>query len=525
MNILDMVRGMLFGYGLKTIQIAATLLVVPYLLSMLGIDRYGRIFAIVSAVGLLSLVSDGLKLSFSRSISRAIPRGPDATGRHLGAGLKAMLLVAIVFVAGATYFARPMLDLLGVPWAPEYGNSVLLAAGIVALENGFFAFHAYLTARGRLDFLNAMAGVEVIARNAGFVLYFMSHPARADAYFAIWFASSAIRVAATAAYAIWNHPADFRAVLEGRMGEAWSAVTYSLPLTLDSLQHYIFQRFSIPLVNRFIGPAEAGLLALGINTISGNLAQVLFTVARPLLVPVAARLDLDRMAASKKTLLLRVDAIFAVCVAVTMVPLIALMPTIIGFWLGADYEQLVLPAQILVAGTTIAVSFNIRRSMLIGQGKGVAIVKVSICLLPFALAAFGWSLIVAKNWVYVALVIASFSAVSTVCAVGLVFERTLLVPAARIERGTLRRTLAWSIAIASAIYVSHFAPTTLTPSLVLPAFGALAIVGILTHLLVISAEHFLSTLRRLKGGARLSLFADETESKQASAPGTGSARP
>jgi O-antigen/teichoic acid export membrane protein len=262
-------------------------------------------------------------------------------------------------------------------------------------------------------------------------------------------------------------------------------------------------------VNRFIGPAEAGLLALGINTISGSLAQVLFTVARPLLVPIAARLDLENMNQSKRSLLLRVDATFALCVALTMIPLIALMPTVIGVWLGGDYDAMILPSQILVAGTAFTAGFNIRRSLLVGQGKGVAIVKVSLGLMLLAVGVFAWALVGARDWVLVTAVIAGFSALTSVLAVGLVFERHLLIPEARQARGTLRRTVAWSLAIVNAMLVSRMAPSGLSVDLLIPAIGSVLGVLVVAHLLVIPARDLISTLRTLKGGARRSLFADE----------------
>lgn len=508
MNILDIARGMLFGYGVKIVQIAATLLVVPFILSVLGIERYGHIFAILSALGILTLVSDGLKLSFARSISQSINGGPEATSQCVGAGLKAMLLLASIVGLTAFLFRTPLLEMLGVPLRGEYLNSVLLAAGIVSVENGLFSFHAYLTARGRLDFLNALTAAEVLIRNGSFVLVFLHQPARADTYFAIFFLWSTLRYLIMASYAISTWREDFRGLSRGRIQDAWGAVSYSLPLTFDSLQHYLFQRFSIPLVNRFIGPAEAGLLALGINSISNNLAQVLFTVARPLLVPVAARLDLANMTPPNRHLLLRVDAMFALCVALTMIPLIVLMPAVIGVWLGEEYRELVLPAQILVSGTALNVSFNIRRSLLIGQGYGGAIVRTSFILTLLAALAFAWALFEARSWVYITAVIASFSALTSVLAVGIVFERHLLRPESVSTRGTLRRTIAWVLAISIAILMGRYTPDHLTWNLLVLALASAGSVLLIAHLLVVPVQEVVATLQKLRKGARRSLFVE-----------------
>lgn len=509
MNLVDLMRGMFFGYGLKLLQIAATLVVVPFILDELGLDRYGRIFVVMSVLGVTTIATDGLKLSFARTISQSIADGPAATARFMGAGLKAMLLVTVGVAVAAMLVRVPALELLGVPVEPEYVVAWSLAGWVVVVDSGLFSFHAYLTARGRLDLINALTGVEVILRNLAFVIVFMNFPPDAGVYLAIFLTGSFLRYGAMIVYSIRRWPQDFSGMSEGRLRDSWAAVSYSLPLTLDSVQHYAFQRFSIPLVNRFIGPAEAGLLALGINTISNNLAQVLFTVARPLLVPIAARLDLETMASSTRRLLLSVDALFAVCVASTMVPLIAVMPTVIGTWLGPDYDVLSFPAQILVAGTTVNVSYNVRRSLLIGQGFGAAIARVSVALSVLSAGCLAWALLSAGDWVYVTLVIAAFSALTSTLAVGLVFERRLLRPEAVQERGALRRTLAWCVAIGAAIGLSRFAPAALEPSLLIPATGSIAVVVLATHFLVIPIPRILETVAKLRGNARRSLFADE----------------
>ena len=124
-----------------------------------------------------------------------------------------------------------------------------------------------------------------------------------------------------------------------------------------------------------------------------------------------------------------------------------------------------------------------------------------------SLVAMGWALGVAREWIWVTVVIAVFSAVSSFLAVGLVFERVLLTPESTRSRGALRRAITGGAGGALAIYVSQWAPRELAFGVV-PLMGAtFAFVLVMAHVVMIPARDVVDTLARLKKGARKSLFA------------------
>jgi O-antigen/teichoic acid export membrane protein len=501
---------MAVGYGLRVVQIAATLIVVPFLLreDAIGIERYGQIFAILSALGVVSLILDGLKVSYSRSISASLAEGSAATSLFIGAGIKAMMGVSLAVAIAVLVWRRAFLGALGIPADADFLGAMWWAAAFVVFDNGLFSVHAHLTARGRLDLLNGLIAIEVVLRNLAFFAWFTARPATAAAYMAIFAGGLGLRYFIIVLFAVWHWPDDFRGWWRGRVGDTWGAVRYSLPVSVVTAQYFVFQRLTIPLVGRFIGPAEAGLLALGLNTISSNLAQILFTVARPVLVPIAARLDFATMTTSTRRLLLHVDSLYVCGVVAVTVPLVAVMPTLIGVWLGPDYEKLVLPAQILVAGTTFQVAFNVQRSILIGQGLAAHIARGSIVVTVLSMLGLAWSVLVARDWVAVTLVIGLYGLASTILPVGRIFERRLLAPEALKARHTLRISLACASALALAAALSLFSPARLhglAAAILVVSLGAVVTIG---HLVVIPASDALRTVQRLRSSARRSLFGE-----------------
>lgn len=507
MRVVDIARGMLTGYGLRLLQIFATLLVVPYLLrdDMLGIDDYGRVYSILGALSLIALLTDGLKAAFARVISRSLSDDDASTGRVIGSAAKIMTAVCSIATIVLVVAHREFLELLAIPVEFDYRAGWILAVLAVVLENALFILTSLLTARGRMDVMNVVLAFEVIGRNAVFVGWFHHFGASLTAYFSIYLAGVAIRMIAVLVYATTAWRGDFQGFWSGRIADSAEAVRYSFSLSLSSVNYFVFQRLSIPLTARFIGPAEAGMLAIALNTIANNLSQVIFNVARPLLIPVASRIRFDRLSESRARLLLDVDGLYTVLVCTVTAPMIAFMPTLIEVWLGAERSVLVVPAQILIAGATIQVGFNVRRALLVGQGLAAMIARVSLVCGALGLPALYWALVEKQDWWWVAVVIALVGSAASAIGIGIGFDKVGLLPDTARPRRGLRALFVMAVSLGTAAVLSRSLDGTISiASLAAPLVAVLVTLGC-SQLVLTGFADARSTFVKLRKGSHRSI--------------------
>lgn len=514
MRVADIVRGLVSGYGLKVIQVVATLLVVPFLLQdeILGLAVYGYIFAILGSLAPVSLITDGLRSSFSRTIARSLGEGPGATGREIGCAVKTISLVSLV-TAAALFPAREwLLALLAIPVEADYVDGMGWAIAYVTSENLFYVTMSHLNARGRMDAANTAQGLEAVIRNLLFVAWFPVFGGSVTAYFGIFVSLSAAKSIFLVVYSIRKWPHDFAGFSKGRLRDAGEAVRYSFSISAASLNFFVFRRLSVPMTARFIGAEEAGLLALGLNTIANNLSQMLFNVAHPFLVPIASRIRFPDLSEARSRLLLNLDAIYSVTVGVVTIALIASMPTLVGIWLGAEHAALVFPAQILVVGSAFGAAFNLRRALLVGQGLAGRIARTSLIVGALGLVGLYWALVIDPDWANVAWVVASVTAIASIIGIGFEFDRAEFIPGTRRALGSLRVTAVLGIGVVAGFMLSRFAPDSVEPLALLPPLAAVATVLLASHFVLISMKHVAETLATLRSGANRQLF-DETPSR------------
>lgn len=510
MNLVTLIRGILSGYALRLIQILASLLVVPFLLQdhILGIETYGRCVAITAALSFLNVVTDGLRVSYSRSIAKALSDSETRVADCVGSGLKVMVLFVALASAALLAGRSHLLSLLGVPVTDEWLAAIAFAIAFVLVENLLYVFESYVLARGRLDFVNQVLAAEVILRNLAYVVLFSHAGGSAVSYMGILSLGSVARCLVFTLYATRRHPNDFDGMWRAPMRGASEVIRYSLSLSAASLHFFIFQRLSIPLVNRFVGAAEAGLLAIALNTIALNASQVLFSVVRPILVPIASRIDLGALSERRRQLIHQVDCLYAASVGLVMAPLVAALPAVVVLWLGEEYDELVFPAQFLVSAAALQVSFNLRRAFLVGQGEAPVLARISLALTAVALVALVFSVGWLASWVAVAITIGTLTALSGAVTSGLVFERRMLRPQDPGQGQTLRRIVALGAALGFGWWLSG----KVGASVLWAAVGAgvtATVMLVAAHLLVLPLPSSIRLLRRIRGGARASLFPEE----------------
>jgi O-antigen/teichoic acid export membrane protein len=165
----------------RVLTLAVGLLLTSYLVSRLGVDRFG-IWALVSVVtGFVGLFDLGLKTSFVKFLAEVQARGDtEATRTILSTGFFAYLAFAALAAVGLLAAPGPLLDLLAIPDALRgeayetflIGTTGFLVSAVLAV------FPAVCDARQRMDLMHSLgvislffgAGLTVATVEAGFGL-------------------------------------------------------------------------------------------------------------------------------------------------------------------------------------------------------------------------------------------------------------------------------------------------------------------------------------------------------------------
>ncbi|HKE11353.1 MAG TPA: hypothetical protein VKE73_07245, partial [Myxococcota bacterium] len=241
MKLRQIVSGVFSGYLTKAVQFLAAISVVPFLLrsSVLGLDGYGSAFTVISFFGFLTLIVDGPRNSFTRSVSQAVGGHPEAQGCTPGAALYAgtrflfWLCSAITVAMVASYSL--VIPLIGLEANSDVLAAYVLAAAIFWVENVLYLYRVPLLARGAVDVVNYCIGFEIIFRSAVFFLYFGLFQASLASYVAITLAFVLARNLAFPIYVHWRWPSDLARSETAPVSLVAGSIRYAGPISLLSM--------------------------------------------------------------------------------------------------------------------------------------------------------------------------------------------------------------------------------------------------------------------------------------------------
>src|ERR1043166_377886 len=171
------IRNTLYSILGRTWTIAVNIVLVPYIISKIGIDRFG-IWALLSIlVGYFALLDFGIGVSFTRFITEAFTKGDgDEINRIVNSGFVFYLLLALP-VSLIAFFARgPIFSLLNIdPIA--YPDAVTAYYGtlvIFLLSTALSGFSSVLLGLQRIALVNKIAIVVTIPNVVGTVVLLRS---------------------------------------------------------------------------------------------------------------------------------------------------------------------------------------------------------------------------------------------------------------------------------------------------------------------------------------------------------------
>ncbi len=372
MKLRDLLSGIASGYLSKAIQLVVSLALVPFLLrqDVLGLEDFGRASAILAAVQLLTLCTDGIRISFTRALAQAVGRqgGGASPGETLGSGSKILALCCAVLAVGISLAAEPVLRVLSIEASPDNLRALWLTAALFFAENSLNLLQVPLMTRGAIPFVNTVLTAETLLRAAGLAIALSLRPHSLTLYCSVFLAAALARHAIIFLQLRRSSPQDLRGATRARLAIALPALRYSLPLTAHWGTTILIQRAPIVMASQFLGAEASGLLAIAISTIRGYFLQVLFSVLQPIEVPVGSLLDPRKLSAGARATLWDLEAIYVLSVTGLIACASAIAPELLRLWLGSGYAALALPSQILLLGCGVELSLSLRRSIVTGQG-------------------------------------------------------------------------------------------------------------------------------------------------------------
>ena len=510
MKLRQLAAGVATGYVTKAVQFVATMALVPFLLrpEILGVDDYGRAYTLIAFMGLGSVLTAGIRLSFVRSVSRdlgaQLEGGGHQIGRLIGSGTAVLLVICGVISAIGLVFEVGILGGVRFPDSDEYRVAWRLALVWMTAENALFLFRSPLMARGAISFVNYVVMAEVALRLVTLVVLLprTAHP------FAVYFAAHALfctlRSLAFVAWSLVRFPDDLRGLAQVRFESIRETLLYSTSITLAHTASFLVLRAPVMLASRYLGATEAGFIAIVINTIQNYVQQMLLAVVQPIAVPIAARFDPRRISAAARSFFYDLEGLYCASVIVVTSLLTVVAPDLVLIWLGPGYEPIVLPAQVILAGCAVEIAYAVRRSLLIGQGLLQHAIFRILAMAIVTTLAVSFCIIVQGEWAPAAFVTGGYLIVSNVLGIGSIWSRHFAVDEER-SRGR-RRFAAFLPALAAAIAGSLFAGELDWRIDVALAGTALAWSVLCVQLLVMPVRRIGTTLQRLRLSMDRDLF-------------------
>jgi O-antigen/teichoic acid export membrane protein len=169
----SLVRNALFGSGARVITLAVGLVITPYLIHRLGMERFG-IWALVSVLtGAMGLLDFSFKNAFVKHLAETVATGKrKAHAQILSTGLASYLVFAAVAVLLFLVIADLVLGLLNIPAPLQSEALTVFWIGLAGFLVGsvMAIFPAVCDARQRMDITNSLGVVALLFGTALIVL-------------------------------------------------------------------------------------------------------------------------------------------------------------------------------------------------------------------------------------------------------------------------------------------------------------------------------------------------------------------
>src|ERR1051326_3382762 len=344
------IRNTLYSILGRTWTIAVNIVLVPYIISKIGIDRFG-IWALLSIlVGYFALLDFGIGVSFTRFITEAFTKGDgDEINRIVNSGFVFYLLLAlpvslIAFIARGPIFSLLNIDPIAYPDAVTayYGTLV-----IFLLSTALSGFSSVLLGLQRIALVNKIAIVVTIPNVVGTVVLLRSG-LKLDGLMWTSLISSVSGLLITFLYAKRNLASPLFNPLIFSRKTVNSLLGYGLKIQFANFPDLIPFQADKTIVSYFSGITVVGFYQIG-SQIVWRIRDLPLLLLSSLL-PAAS--ELHTLNDRKK--LLEMYARGTKYLAVVSIPLMFFLAAtahmIMRAWVGPGYDMSANISQILIAG-------------------------------------------------------------------------------------------------------------------------------------------------------------------------------
>jgi len=421
-----LIRNTFFNFVGRSWAMLVTLFLTPYIVSKLGIQRFGvwsLVLVITSYFGLLDL---GLSASFVKYVAEYHTwKDYEAINRVFNSGLALYSILALVMMAAGFIFRDPILGLFKIPrdLFPEARFVLLVAVAIYALSHVFGIFQAVIIGLQRMDVTNVIILGASIPRVFGTVLFLergyglrglIANEALVFATTALFLALSTFRLLPQLRLRrVFCHRQTLRQLLG-----------YGTKVQISQLADLANSQTDRLLVGYFLGLGPVAYYELG--------SRVVLTIkrlARTLvgaIMPIASEIDASGDRALLYQLYLRASKYLVLIVVPVLLFLVAAAPLIMAAWMGKGYELSVSVIQLLAMGHMFHLLTGVGTATAKGIGRPEYETRYSLLLLVMN-TLLGIALVI-KLGFWGMLIATPLSLVSSSLYFMILFHRLLGVP-------------------------------------------------------------------------------------------------
>jgi O-antigen/teichoic acid export membrane protein len=452
----------LFNFVGRSWAMFIGLLLTPYIVSTLGVQRFGvwsLIFVITSYLGLLDL---GTGTAFVKYVAEYYTRRDyDAINSIVNTGFAFYLTLAFVLIALVVAFNDSILHLFRIP--PEILDEArfVLLGGIVilSLSNALSTFQAVTKGLQRMDVTNVIALAVSVPDVIGTIVFLQLGYGLKGLIVkeAIVFVLTASLFVLYAFKLLPSLRVGFRFCQRERLREL---LGYGLKVQVSQLADLVSSQVDKVLLGYFLGLSPVALYELGSKVVftSKRLSRVLTSAIMPAASEIKARRDPQTLL----LLYLRGSKYLVLVAAPLFFLIIFAAPLIMRAWMGRGYELSALVIQSLALGHFVHLLTGVGTMIVKGIGKPEVETRYTLLLLVMNIV-LGVALVIRLGFLGV-LIATPFSLIASSLYFMVIVHRLLRISLLPFIRDTyLKPVLASLVASLPFFALNHFTWPLLLP--------------------------------------------------------------
>jgi len=474
------------------------LILTPYIISVLGTERYGVWALVLTVTSYFGLLDLGVGASFVKYVSEYYNKEDyQALNAVINAGFLFYLVLGIFLTGLAIAVNSVVLRFFKVPSGLLLEARFVLLGAIViyAMSSAFSVFRAVIVGLQRMDVTNAIVILMSLPSILGTILFlqwgFGLRGLIANEFIAL--------VLTTVAFAV----TAFRLLPSFRIGPThasrWGFAKlfgYGVRVQISRMAELASSQLDKGLIGYFLGLNPVTYYELGFKIV--NTTKVLSRVLTSAVMPAASELEARGELETLHMLYHRASKYLVLVSAPFMLFAVPAAPLIIRAWMGEGYRLSVLAIEILAVGHFTHLLTGVGAAIVKGIGKPGLETRYTIVLLTLNLL-LGIVLVLWVGFLGVLLATSFSLIISSVYFFTIVHEE-LAIPLGDFARRTYLTPLAACLCIGLPIYAFNHGPLlALMPAGRVPGLILLALEGVLfvvSYAFILRRAHYLDAYDR-----------------------------